>query len=242
MIKFKEKEKYGNCIGIYQIRNIKDNYVYIGQTNERFVRRLWLHDFLLRNNKHDNINLQNAYNENGEDAFIFETLYVVESKTDLDKLEKECIKNARKQGVCYNISDGGKGATGVHMTEANRKFHAEHNRILNTGKKASEETKKKMSQTKKGKPIKEETLNKMLKTKAEKYLSGNKNKLSKITAVEAKEIKIALMNNVSYDELSEKYSVSKSNINAIRSNRSWKFVEVEGWNKYCEANKRISRA
>lgn len=242
MIKFKEKEKYGNCIGIYQIRNTKDNYVYIGQTNERFVRRLWLHDFLLRNNKHDNINLQNAYNENGEDAFIFETLYVVESKTDLDKLEKECIKNARKQGVCYNISDGGKGATGVPMTEANRKFHAEHNRILNTGKKASEETKKKMSQTKKGRPIKEETLNKMLKTKAKKYLSGNKNKLSKITAVEAKEIKIALMNNVSYDELSEKYSVSRSNINAIRSNRSWKFVEVKGWNEYCEANKRNSRA
>ena len=248
MILFMEQNIFGKMIGIYQIRNTINNKVYIGQTKERFERRYWLHNFLLKNNKHDNVNLQNEYNDQNGEGFSFEVVEAITEpkekliNIDLDYDEKYYIKMAREKGLCYNISDGGKGALGVPMTEANRKFHAEHNRILNTGKKASEETKRKMSEARKGIPLDKNLVKKMRESKEKKYLQNIKTNMNKITAQEAKEIKIALMNNISYDDLSAMYGVSKSNINAIRSNRSWRFVEVEGWEEYCENNKHNSRA
>lgn len=242
MIQFKDRTKYIHSKGIYQIRNIKNEFVYIGQTHESFNRRFLLHNFLLRNNKHDNINLQADYNKFGKECFVFETLKVINGDENLDELEKEYIRLARNVNKCYNISDGGKGATGVPMTEENRRFHAEHNRIINLGKKASQETKFKMSQSHRKNPPSKEQLEYMKKRKEENYLNGAQTKANKITANEAKEIKIALMNNISYDKLSMEYKVSRSNINAIRSNRSWTFVEVEGWDEYCKANKNNSRA
>lgn len=237
MITFKNKEQFCKSKGIYQIKNTITGFVYVGQTNERFERRLWLHDFLLRNNRHDNINLQNDYVKYGEDVFVFEVLQVTNINDNLDDLEKQYIKAAKQSKRCYNISDGGRGALGVPMTEANRRFHAEHNRILNTGKKASDETKRKMSESRMGHPVRVETIDKMLNTKAKNYLDGVQTNIAKITAKEAYEIKEALINGASYDELSQKYNISRSNINAIRSNRSWKFVEVDGWNEYCSTHR-----
>ena len=60
-------------ICIYQIRNLINGKVYVGQTvNES--RRKANHLFLLRMNKHHSIKLQNAYNKYGEKNFIFEIL------------------------------------------------------------------------------------------------------------------------------------------------------------------------
>jgi group I intron endonuclease len=233
-MRFATKEEYGEKIGIYRIRNLQNEFVYIGQTNESFVRRFWLHNSLLKNNKHNNCFLQSDYNLIGEDQFVFEPIIIVESKQDLDAYEKKFIKEARESGRCYNISDGGKGALGVPMTEENRKFHAEHNRILNTGKKASEETKRKMSEKRKGKHRGRAIMEKAIRTRNEKYLNGSSTKQSKINVEQVREIKQALMQGVKWSILAEKYGVSKSNINAIRSNRSWKFVEVEGWNEYID--------
>lgn len=239
MINFELKKDYAHKIGIYQIRNLVNDKVYIGQTNDCFAKRFYLHDFLLRNDRHDNVNLQPDYNVYGECMFNFEPLYVFDEPFDLDWLEKKCIKEARKSNLCYNISDGGKGALGVPMTEENKRFHAEHNKILNTGKRASNETKRKMSETRRKlgpRPL--DVIQKARASKEQKFLEGNyDNKTAKITVEDAKLIKIALMQNVLYEDLAKEFGVSRSNINAIRSNRSWKFVFVPGWEEYCESNK-----
>jgi group I intron endonuclease len=59
--------------GIYSIINLTNNKRYVGSsinTHKRLVQHFWL----LRNNIHDNIFLQNSYNKYGKDSFIYEVL------------------------------------------------------------------------------------------------------------------------------------------------------------------------
>lgn len=148
----------------------------------------------------------------------------------MNKMEIQYIKEAREQNRCFNVSKGG-------SNEENMKLLSELNKRLNTGKKATEETKRKMSNAKKGRPANREGIERGLQTRAEFFLSGNMNAHTKISAKEAEEIKKMLMNEVPYKEISEKYGISKSNINAIRSNRSWTFVKVDGWDEFCKTHR-----
>jgi len=60
-------------VGVYQIRNILDNKIYIGSTiNLR--KRKNRHFSMLKLNNHYNIHLQRAYNKYGKENFVFETL------------------------------------------------------------------------------------------------------------------------------------------------------------------------
>lgn len=242
MFEFKEEEKYAHLFGIYEIKNLDTNYVYVGQTRQEFIKRFMYHRWQLRTNKHENPYLQASYNKHGEDAFQFSVLRTVSDVKDLDKYEIEEIQKAKETGKCYNMLDGGGGRPGMPLPENRRKELGELNKILNTGKKASEETKRKMSEKHKGIKRKKEDMDKAVKTRTERILAGDKKKTQKITPEQAKEIKIDIMNNMSYQYLAEKYKVTYSNINAIRSNRSWKYVEVDGWNEYCENNKNNVRA
>ncbi len=56
--------------GIYQIKNKSNQKVYIG-SSINIKNRLYKHLWLLKKNKHDNIHLQNSFNEYGEDCFEF---------------------------------------------------------------------------------------------------------------------------------------------------------------------------
>lgn len=234
--------EYQKCIGIYMIKNIISGLIYIGQTKQTFIKRFYAHNHDLKNNIHDNKWLQNSFNKYGENAFIFDIVCIASDESILDQLEMFYINEARKTGHCCNISDGGAGAKGVHLSEENIKFLAELNRRLNTGKKASQKTKEKMSLAKKGKPRKPEDMKKMVATKSANILDGKKYKTTKLSSDDVYKIKIDLMNNISWDTLAEQYNISRSNINAIRSNRSWNFVEVEGWNEYCDTHKTNTRA
>ena len=72
-------------IGIYRIRNLINNKVYIGSTKNMKLR--WAkHKALLRHNKHQNTHLQSAWNKYGEDAFVFEV--IEECKTE-DLISRE---------------------------------------------------------------------------------------------------------------------------------------------------------
>lgn len=59
--------------GIYQIRNTKNNKVYIGQS-KRITYRKSQHRRELKDGKHYNIYLQRSFDKYGEDAFVFEVL------------------------------------------------------------------------------------------------------------------------------------------------------------------------
>ena len=56
--------------GIYQIRNIANGKVYVGSA-AKFSRRFNDHKRKLNNGRHHSIKLQNAWNKNGAESFVF---------------------------------------------------------------------------------------------------------------------------------------------------------------------------
>ena len=105
-----------NKVGIYCILNIVNNKKYIG-SSKSIWNRLQKHFSLLRNNKHENIILQNSFNKNSEEAYIVFCLRECEEK-DLLHLEqyyidllkpqynitKEVIRNTLSKESCEKIS------------------------------------------------------------------------------------------------------------------------------------------
>ena len=78
--------------GIYVIANKINHKLYVGSSSE-ITARWSTHKYTLRNGTHANKHFQRAWNEYGEDAFVF---IVVEKIDDLDSLETreiEWIKN-----------------------------------------------------------------------------------------------------------------------------------------------------
>lgn len=87
--------------GIYQIKNIKNNKIYIGSTMN-FYSRFLEHRAELRGGNHPNIHLQRAFDKYGELSFIFEILEVRTADRDfLFDLEQWYIDVLKPE---YNIS------------------------------------------------------------------------------------------------------------------------------------------
>ncbi len=130
--------------GIYEIRNIINNKVYLGSA-VNILRRKSQHFYDLINNVHDNKYLQNSYNkikclygkEEVQKYFIFTVIQYIEDKDQLIKLEQMYIdkyKNSNgliNKNKCYNIRQVAESNLGCRF-------------------KLSEETKKRMSRAKKG--------------------------------------------------------------------------------------------
>lgn len=113
-------------IGIYKITNTIDGKIYIGQSIDIKHRRC-CHEYDLRNQRHKNSHLQRAYNKN-PDAFVFEIECTCKEE-DLNNLEVFYIQkyNSTDPRLGYNLDAGGGGQGRM-----------------------SEETKKKLSQSKIG--------------------------------------------------------------------------------------------
>lgn len=90
-------------IGIYEIRNIKTNVVYVG-SSVHILRRFNDHKRLLRQNKHHTIKLQRAWNKYGKDSFVFAVLKEVEQDL-LKSTEQEILDLvSANRKMYYNIS------------------------------------------------------------------------------------------------------------------------------------------
>lgn len=84
--------------GIYKIINHKTNDFYIGQSTELKTRE-YTHFFELKNNKHHNSHLQNAYNKYGYENLEFKILLYCEPK-ELIRYEQYFVD---KLNPSYNI-------------------------------------------------------------------------------------------------------------------------------------------
>lgn len=140
--------------GIYTITNIENNKLYIGKT-KNFYTRWSSHISNLRKNKHTSRHLQKAWNKYGENSFIFEILEECEEEFLYSLEHYWCnLLNVHDEKYGYNIerTHPYKKSYGPML---GRNFTDEHKAKIgnaNRGKKASEETRKKQSLSKLGKP------------------------------------------------------------------------------------------
>lgn len=138
--------------GIYQIRNILNNDIYIGSTTLSFKRRFIQHKSDLKNNTHRNIHLQRAYNKFSSDCFIFEILEIIKLESDIINKEQEYLDKLKPKYNIATIADnsakGRKFPKSIYTkTPRFPKGHIPWNKGINM----PEEACFKMSEMKKGK-------------------------------------------------------------------------------------------
>ena len=183
-------------MGIYYIKNLINNKIYIGQS-VNITKRFNTHKHSLRHNLHNNSHLQSSFNKYGEENFEFGLIKSVKERY-LNKLEKLYIKkyDSTNPTKGYNHATGGnsnsgwivpqeirdkmskahKGRKPYEMTEEIKQniSNALKGRVAwNKGKKFpewsgenhpfygkhhTEETKQRISETKKGTKLSEETI------------------------------------------------------------------------------------
>jgi group I intron endonuclease len=129
--------------GIYEIINVINDHSYIGQSIDIEGRKNQ-HFNILGRGKHHNPHLQYAFNEYGEENFVFEILFLCDPE-DLTLYEQMFVDEFKP---VYNIwrlcVDSHKG---ISPSEETRQKLS----IINMGKHASDETKQKMSKAHDGK-------------------------------------------------------------------------------------------
>ena len=240
-----------NHYGIYCIECAETNIKYIGQTFENFYRRWIFHKWNLKNNKHSNTYLQNAWNKYGEHNFKF---YPIESfdinqkeiinKYKLDELEQYYIRKYNTFENGFNLTTGGEKCKMSPLSDEAKRKIGEKNRINMLGKKHTEETKRLMSEShkgyikteshrrhlsesKRGKPISEEH-----REKCRLANQGSKQKTAKYTEDLIEQIRIDYMREIKPTELSVKYNINRGTIYGIVNNTRWKHVNPNGWEDF----------
>lgn len=138
--------------GIYLIRNLVNDHIYIGSTSQSFEERKYQHFIDLKGNHHGNKHLQSAYNKYGEENFFFEILEYCNPELCLE-IEQSYLDfifdpNLFPEETVYNLSKyAGSPMKGLnHSQEVRDKISKIH-----SGKAHSKEWNEKVSRTKKGK-------------------------------------------------------------------------------------------
>lgn len=175
---------------IYEIRNTVNGHVYIGSAVDIHNRRRQ-HFGFLKNGKHSNKHLQNAWNKHGEDCFLFsiieycnpeelierEQFYIDTRKPEYNiapragsQLGYRHTEEARKK-----VSEAGKGR--VPTAEARANMSASH-----IGRIFTQETCRKISESQKGKVISLETRQRIsISSTGRKHSQETKDKISVIS-------------------------------------------------------------
>lgn len=183
--------------GIYEIRNRFSNKSYIGSAKE-FKERWSDHSRSLRSNKHQNKHLQNSFNNAIEklqdDNFLeFYVIEVMEGSTKEQRLKREsywieqAVINYGRNGI-YNVSLDPEHEQSKVWSN-NPTETAEKIRRKATGRQMSEESRKKMSDAKKGKPSWNKGLRKPKAPKIPKPKSGGRPLGYKVTEETKKKLK-----------------------------------------------------
>lgn len=121
--------------------------IYVGKTTHRWPRCRFTEHKRLANK---GIKKTPLYRWLGTDPDVTFTVIDEAPKDKIDSLERYYIREARRGPLdCVNVCEGGEGGF-HHMTSEQRKLRAERSAAAKRGTKHSEETKRKMSETRKG--------------------------------------------------------------------------------------------
>lgn len=91
-------------MGIYEIRNVINNKYYIG-SSKNIKKRWWRHKNDLKNNNHNNIHLQRAWNKYGKNNFIFKVIEECKIE-DLLSLEQKYLDLKPEYNIGITSSGG----------------------------------------------------------------------------------------------------------------------------------------
>lgn len=165
-IEYSNDEIKNKC-GIYQIRNIVNNKIYIGSTKDLYTRKR-SHFYDLDKNKHRNSHLQKSYRKYGKENFVFEIIEFCTIENQINN-EQYWLDELKQKFECYNIQPKAgrieiteeirekmkgkvvwnKGKTGIYSQEALLKMKNSHQYkgMKNPfyGKRHSQETKDKIA-------------------------------------------------------------------------------------------------
>jgi group I intron endonuclease len=151
-------------MGIYIILNQQTNKLYVG-SSIHLAKRKGTHKWRLRNNLHENRYLQAVWNKYGGEFFIFKTIEVIEDISTIYIREQYWIDLLKPE---YNLGNVSRPAfLGRKHTEETKKLMREK-RSLQV---FSEETKKKISDSRKGQkghPISEEAKQRLMELRIKK--------------------------------------------------------------------------
>ena len=237
--------KFPDSSGIYQILNLVNGKIYVGSSNNLYNRRK-SHLSRLRNNQHDNKHLQFAWNKYGESNFKFEILQIIKNCKSLVGCEQFWINSTcctdRKYG--YNIApNAGHPTLGTTLSKSHKLKISEGTKraladpekrkkisLANSGsnnymygKTHTQEARKKISMTHKGKKLTPEA-----KERLRLSCTGENNRHAKLNELQVKIIR-SLTNelNTKYltlKDLAEYFNVSISVIGKVKIGMSWRHI------------------
>ena len=199
--------------GIYQIKNIENDKIYIGSSTNIECR--WAdHKKGLNGNYHKNKHLQNSWDKYGKDAFEFTVIYTVDKLDELIAHEQWCLDVMFPE---YNIApfanSGFRGRT--HTKKSKLK-----NRTSHLGKKASLETKAKIGASSIGRRHTEEAKVRIGRAKAGE--GCNFSKLTNEDVLFARHLHGVC--NVSYKKIGNYFAVRARTIRDAITGRTWKHL------------------
>ena len=244
--------KQSNICGIYEIRNKVNNKIYIGSSS-CIISRWASHRHMLNNNKHSNIHLQRPWNTHGSDNFRFSILEECEI-ANLLVIEQKYLDSLPKNS--YNIAiDAIATSRGVKQpprSDEYRKWLSVHHtgRIITPEWRAkisktltgrthnriphwSEESRKKLAMSRKGKIASEETRKKQSdshkgKTQTSEWVakrSGENTKRSKLTnEIVLKIRELHASTELKTEEIATMFNVTSTTIRHVVTRHTWKHI------------------
>lgn len=199
--------------GVYQIRNIYNDKLYIGSTSAcGFTSRWHKHQRQLEAGCHHSIKLQRACNKYGLDAFTFEILEeclpkycVIQEQYYLDILLFASCSDTRFDDLGYNICRIAGSSLGVQRSDSTRaKISAsQKGNTYCLGRKLSDVSKKKMQQAKLGK------------------YEGEKHPRSKLTEDDVTQIRLLITQGEELQKIAKQFGVGTACISKIKCGRTW---------------------
>ena len=120
---------------VYSHENVYNGKKYIGITSVKPERRWRNGDGYKRS-----VKFYNSIKKYGWDSFKHEILYENLTEKEAKNIEQKLIRKNKKQNLSYNITDGGEGNKGWIVSENTKKKISESHK----GKKLSEEQKQKI--------------------------------------------------------------------------------------------------